>query len=157
MAYENAQSTPGSVLLLTRLAKQVFRRSSEELLGMHMRLLMALSYLRDHDGAPQQEMAEAMCMDANNLVLLLNELDGLGHVERRRDPEDRRRHRVQITGAGREALERAERSQEAVEDDVLQALDPEERATLWRLLAKALEGAERAAGGAREASEALVG
>ena len=116
MAYENAQSTPGSVLLLTRLAKQVFRRSSEELLGMHMRLLMALSYLRDHDGAPQQEMAEAMCMDANNLVLLLNELDGLGHVERRRDPEDRRRHRVQITGAGREALERAERSQEAVED-----------------------------------------
>jgi DNA-binding MarR family transcriptional regulator len=102
-------------------------------------------------------MAEAMCMDANNLVLLLNELDGLGHVERRRDPEDRRRHRVQITRAGREALERAERSQEAVEDDVLQALDPEERATLWRLLAKALEGAERAAGGAREASEALVG
>jgi len=156
MAYENAQSTPGSVLLLTRLAKQVFRRSSEELLGMHMRLLMALSYLRDHDGAPQQEMAEAMCMDANNLVLLLNELDGLGHVERRRDPEDRRRHRVQITGAGREALERAERSQEAVEDEVLLALDAEERATLWRLLAKALEGAERAAVGARETSASLV-
>ena len=46
------------MVLLTRLAKQVYRRSSEELLGMHLRHLMALSYLRDHDGAPQQELAE---------------------------------------------------------------------------------------------------
>ena len=41
------------MVLLTRLAKQVYRRSSEELLGMHLRLLMALSYVRDHDNAPQ--------------------------------------------------------------------------------------------------------
>ena len=64
--------------LLTRLAKQVYRRSNEELLGMHMRHLMALSYVRDHDGGPQQELAEALCMDANNVVLLLNELEELG-------------------------------------------------------------------------------
>ncbi len=133
------------MLLLTRLAKQVFRRSSEDLLGMHMRLLMTLSYLRDHDGAPQQEMAEAVCMDANNVVLLLNELEDLGYVMRRRDPEDRRRHRVQITDSGREALERAERAQEDIEDDVLEALDADERATLWRLLARALQGAVPAA------------
>jgi DNA-binding MarR family transcriptional regulator len=157
MSHENRQRAPGSMLLLTRLAKQVVRRSSEELLGMHMRLLMALSYLRDHDGAPQQEMAEAVCMDANNLVLLLNELESLGHVERRRDPEDRRRHRVQITTAGREALERAERSQEAIEDDVLQALDAEERATLWRLLARALEGAEPATETTYETTASVMG
>ena len=80
---------PGSMVLLTRLAKQVYRRSSEELLGMHLRLLMALSYVRDHDGTPQQELAEALCMDANNVVLLLNELEDLGYVARRRDPDDR--------------------------------------------------------------------
>ena len=61
---------------------------------MHMRLLMALSYVRDHDNAPQQELAEALCMDANNVVLLLNELEDLGYVVRRRDPDDRRRHLV---------------------------------------------------------------
>jgi DNA-binding MarR family transcriptional regulator len=132
----------GSMVLLTRLAKQVYRRSTEELLGIHMRLVMALSYLRDHDGAPQQELAEALCMDANNVVLLLNELEDLGHVARRRDPEDRRRHRVQLTERGRRALVKAERAQETIEDDVLQALDPDERATLWRLLTRALRGAE---------------
>jgi DNA-binding MarR family transcriptional regulator len=130
------------MVLLMRLGKQVYRRSDEELLGMHMRLLMALSYVRDHNGAPQQELVDALCIDANNVVLLLNELEDLGHVTRRRDPEDRRRHRVEITSTGRTALERAERAQEAIEDDVLGALDAEERATLWKLLTRALQGAE---------------
>lgn len=128
--------------LLTRLAKQVYRRSNEELLGMHMRHLMALSYVRDHDGGPQQELAEALCMDANNVVLLLNELEDLGYVSRRRDPSDRRRHLVDLTASGSKALNAAEHKQETIEDDVLQALDAEERATLWRLLGRALRGAE---------------
>jgi DNA-binding MarR family transcriptional regulator len=130
------------MVLLTRLAKQVYRRSDEELLGMHLRLLMALSYVRDHDGAPQQELAEALCMDANNVVLLLNELEDLGHVTRRRDPVDRRRHLVELTQAGSRALTDAERAQETIEDEVLQALDASERATLWQLLTRALQGAE---------------
>lgn len=133
----------GSMVLLTRLAKQIFRRSDEELIGMHMRHLVALSYLRDHDGAPQQELAEALCMDANNVVLLLNELEDRGYVARRRDPEDRRRHRVALTGEGRSAQMRAERAQETIEDEVLGALDAGERATLGRLLTRALEGLER--------------
>jgi DNA-binding MarR family transcriptional regulator len=128
--------------LLTRLAKQVYRRSSEDLLGMHMRHLMALSYLRDHDGGPQQELAEALCMDANNVVLLLNELEELGYISRRRDPSDRRRHLVGLTVAGAKALTAAEHRQETIEDEVLGALDADERATLWRLLGRALRGAE---------------
>ena len=81
-------------------------------------------------------------MDANNVVLLLNELEQLGYVARRRDSDDRRRHRVLITAAGRRALTRAERAQADIEDDVLQALDAGERAMLWRLLRRALQGAE---------------
>ena len=135
----------GSMVLLPRLAKQVMRRSSPELLGMDLRLLMALSYLGDHDGAPQQELVDGLCMDAKNVVLLLNDLEDSGYLVRRRDSEDRRRHRVYITAAGREALDRATRAQEDIEDDVLRALDADERATLWRLLTRALHGAEHAA------------
>jgi MarR family transcriptional regulator, temperature-dependent positive regulator of motility len=134
--------TPGSMVLLTRLAKQVYRASGEELLGMHLRLLMALSYVRDHDGAPQQELGEALCMDANNVVLLLNELEDRGYLARRRDPGDRRRHLVEITSQGRRALIKAERAQESIEDEVLGGLDAQERATLWRLLTRALYGSE---------------
>jgi DNA-binding MarR family transcriptional regulator len=130
------------MVLLTRLAKQVYRRSSEELLGIHLRQLMALSYVRDHDGTPQQELAEALCMDANNVVLLLNELEDLEYVARRRDPGDRRRHLVDLTERGHAALTLAERAQETIEDEVLQALDPSERAILWGLLTRALQGAE---------------
>jgi DNA-binding MarR family transcriptional regulator len=130
------------MVLLTRLAKQVYRRSSEELLGMHPRLLMALSYVRDHDGRPQQELAEALCMDANNVVLLLNELEDLGYVTRRRDTADRRRHLVELTNKGARALTGAERAQESIEDDVLRGLEPSERATLHALLVRALRDAE---------------
>jgi DNA-binding MarR family transcriptional regulator len=142
---ENDPNAAGSMVLLARLAKQVMRRSSPELLGMDLRLLMALSYLGDHDGAPQQELVDALCMDAKNVVLLLNELEDRGYLVRRRDSEDRRRHRVQITSAGRQALERAVETQKDVEDDVLQALNPDERATLRKLLTRALRGAEHAA------------
>jgi DNA-binding MarR family transcriptional regulator len=141
--------------LLTRLAKQVYRRSTEDLLGMHMRHLMSLSYVRDHNGGPQQELAEALCMDANNVVLLLNELEELGYVSRRRDPSDRRRHLVDLTPVGAKALNNAEHRQESIEDDVLKALDSDERATLWRLLGQALRGAEPELDAACEPAEPL--
>lgn len=132
---------PGSMVLLTRLAKVAYRRSDEERLGMRLRWYVALSFLNDHDGAAQQALGDALCIDANNLVLLLNELEAAGFAERRRDPLDRRRHIVHITAEGRRALDRAERAQESVEDEVLAALSADERATLRALLARALEDA----------------
>src|SRR4051794_21769233 len=100
---------PGAMVLLTRLAKVVFRRSDAEQLGMSLRWYVTLSFLNDHDGASQQALGEALCVDANNLVLLLNELETAKYAERRRDPLDRRRHLVHLTAKGRRALDRAER------------------------------------------------
>jgi DNA-binding MarR family transcriptional regulator len=133
---------PGSAVLLSRLAKQVYRRSDEKALGMHLRHLISLSYVNDHNGCPQQDLADAFCMDANNVVLLLNELEQLRYAARVRDPHDRRRHLVQITPAGRKALARAQRAQAAVEDQVLGALDAGERQTLCELLTRALRSVE---------------
>ncbi len=133
---------PGSAVLLSRLAKQVYRRSDEDRLGMHLRHLVALSYVSDHDGCPQQDLADAFCMDANNVVLLLNELEELGFVSRIRDPSDRRRHLVQITAKGRAALGDSERVQAQIEDEVLAALDGDERRTLRDLLGRALRSME---------------
>jgi DNA-binding MarR family transcriptional regulator len=133
---------PGSMVLMSRLAKQFYRRSDEEMLGMHLRHLVALAYVRDHDGCPQQDLADAFCMDANNVVLLLNELEELGYATRQRDPEDRRRHVVQLTDTGRVALARSELAQGAIEDEVLQALEPSERKVLRQLLARALRSME---------------
>jgi len=102
----------GTITLLTRLSKLVYRKTPESQLGVRLKHFVVLSYLADREGIPQ----------------------------RRRDPQDRRRHIVEVTDAGRTAFERGERAREAVEDDVLGALDLDERQTLRRLLAKALEG-----------------
>jgi DNA-binding MarR family transcriptional regulator len=142
------------MVLMSRLAKQFYRRSDEDQLGMHMRHLVALSYVSDHDCCPQQELADAFCMDANNVVLLLNELEELGYATRLRDPHDRRRHLVQLTKAGRRALDRAAGAQQAIEGEVLHALEPDERETLLKLLSRALRGAEPIEGDAK--AEATV-
>jgi DNA-binding MarR family transcriptional regulator len=132
---------PGSMVLLSRLARVMHRRSTEQLLGMRVKQFGTLCYIRDRGAVLQQDLGEALYMDPNNLVLLLNELEASGWIERRRDPDDRRRHIVGVTAAGERAIERAERSMESVEDEVLAGLTPKEREQLHRLLDKALEHA----------------
>lgn len=129
----------GTIVLLTRLARAVYLRSSVDLVGMNLRNMVVLAYLRDHPGSSQQVMTEMLSMDSNTGVLVLNDLEDLEYVERRRDPADRRRHLVDITDAGREALEAAELAQGSIEDEILGGLSTAERAAFRRLLVKALE------------------
>ena len=127
------------MVLLTRLSRVVYRRASEAVLGMSLKEYMALNNLRDQNNVTQQALGDSLHLDANNCVLLLNALEA-GHLaERRRDRTDRRRHIVELTPAGRLAVERADRALESVEDDVLGALSADERAILHRLLLRALE------------------
>jgi DNA-binding MarR family transcriptional regulator len=130
---------PGSMVLLTRLSRVVYRRASESVLGMSLKEYMALTNLRDQPNVTQQALCEAIHLDPNNCVLLLNTLESAGLAERRRDASDRRRHIVVLTSTGRKALERADRALETVEDQVLGALTGEERATLHRLLLRVVE------------------
>jgi DNA-binding MarR family transcriptional regulator len=138
-ARASARSGTGTIVLLTRLARAVFLRSSVDLVGMNLRNMVVLAYLRDHPGASQQTMTEGLSMDSNTGVLVLNDLEDLDYAERRRDPADRRRHLVDITDAGLEALERAELAQGSIEDEILGGLSVSERETFRRLLVKALE------------------
>jgi DNA-binding MarR family transcriptional regulator len=80
-----------------------------------------------------------LCIDANNLVLLLNDLESKEFAFRRRDPADRRRHLVEITDEGLRAFDNAEKGIESVEDEVLALLTRHERVELQELLAKALD------------------
>jgi DNA-binding MarR family transcriptional regulator len=133
------RTTPGAIVLLTRLARVAHRRSTEDVLGLRIKPFGLLCYLRDRGPVHQQELGDMLYMDPNNLVLLLNELEAPGYVERRRDPEDRRRHIVELTDEGRRAIERGERGMESIEDEILGGLDAKERAKLRELLDRALE------------------
>ena len=130
---------PGALVLLTRLSRVVHRRSTEQLLGMRVKQFGTLCYIRDRGPVLQQDLGESLYMDPNNLVLLLNDLEAHGWIERRRDPEYRRRHIVEVTPSGERAIERAEHSMESIEDEVLAGLSGKEREELRRLLSQALD------------------
>jgi DNA-binding MarR family transcriptional regulator len=124
--------------LLHRLAKKITRNTPEDALGMRLRHFWVLSYLADRDPVAQHELGDAFMLDANNAVLLLNELEGEGWIERRRNPEDRRRHLVSLTDKGREAVTFARLACTTTENELLATLSADERETLRALLLKAL-------------------
>ncbi|GAC1528902.1 MAG: MarR family winged helix-turn-helix transcriptional regulator [Thermoleophilaceae bacterium] len=131
-----------STVLIAHLARCIAQRFDAALapLGLRQRQLVALHFLRDHGPAPQQALADALSIDSNNVVLLLNELEQAGLATRRRNELDRRRHIVEISEAGRRALERAGCELDAIEKDLLSALSETQRATLHELLDTALGG-----------------
>src|SRR5215831_11510088 len=100
MNVKDERSTVGLVSLFTQIQKAFNRRTGEEVLGMRFKPYMTLCFIRDHPGVSQQELESALFLDANSVVLLLNELEAAQFSIRRRDPNDRRRHIVEITGTG---------------------------------------------------------
>jgi DNA-binding MarR family transcriptional regulator len=132
------EPSPGSLVLLTRLSRLIYRRATEDVLGMRLKQFMALNYLHHMPGVGQRQLGDMLMLDANNCVLLLNDIEAAGWAERRRDPDDRRRHIVEITDSGREALFRAEIALDGLEDEVLGALSSDERDTLRDLLGRVM-------------------
>jgi DNA-binding MarR family transcriptional regulator len=108
--------------------------------GLRPRHLIALQLLNDDGPTTQQGLTEALRLDPSNVVGLLNDLEERELVVRRRDPADRRRHIVEISPLGREELCLACTRLCLVEEALLGTLTPEERATLYHLLVRAVGG-----------------
>jgi DNA-binding MarR family transcriptional regulator len=107
-------------------------------MGVNLKHVIALSHLRELGAVGQKYFGGVLCLDPNNTVLLLNELEGSGMVVRRRDPEDRRRHVVEVTETGLDVLRQIEASTLALEDQLLGALSEQQRDQFRTLLHRAL-------------------
>ncbi|MCI2424068.1 MarR family winged helix-turn-helix transcriptional regulator [Saccharopolyspora sp. K220] len=128
--------------LLEHLARRMRLRTESALapMGLRPRHLVALTVLRDSGGSTQQALAKTLEMDGTNIVGLLNDLEAERLIERRRSPEDRRRHIVELTEVGAHKLAKAEFALAAAEDEVLGALDNDQRDMLYDLLHRATTG-----------------
>src|ERR1700743_483220 len=126
--------TTGTMGLLSQLNRVVYRRATEDVIGMKLKQLITLELLVRNEGCLQQELGATLMVDPNNCVLLLNDLDDRGYVARQRDPRDRRRHIVVITAPGTKALHKAQAKLEKLEGEVLANLDDDDRERLRDLL-----------------------
>lgn len=103
--------------------------------GLTPRHAMTLMHLADGP-IGQRALAERLEVDPSVLVGILNDLEGDGLVERRRDPADRRRHNVAITEAGAGALTETNAALDAVELGLFAGLSEQDRDVLRGLLAR---------------------
>jgi MarR family transcriptional regulator, lower aerobic nicotinate degradation pathway regulator len=137
-----AELIASNVFLLKRLGFTAKSRSLEiyEREGLNPYHYAILALLDEGVPETQAAIADGLGYDRGTLVGLLDELEEKEFVERKRDPDDRRRHVVRLTTVGKRALARLRALATEFEDDFLAPLDAEQRETLHSLL---LELAER--------------
>jgi DNA-binding MarR family transcriptional regulator len=91
----------------------------------------------------QGEIARAMNVDRTTMVALIDDLQLKGLVERRQDPDDRRKNVIELTDAGCGTVRQAAEAVEQAERNFLGPLSAAESAQFKRILRALLEDAER--------------
>jgi MarR family transcriptional regulator, lower aerobic nicotinate degradation pathway regulator len=121
---------------MIKLGRITMHRFTEALepYGIRPRHVAALIELRDRGELTQQSLCGQLHLDPTNLVAILNDLELRGYATRRRDPDDRRRHLVEISKKGIKVIEKVSEVMDGVEADLLDGFDPAEREQLEVLL-----------------------
>ena len=133
-----AELLASTTFLLKRLGYAAKEQALEayEQTGLHPYHHAVLLVLDEGSRETQGAIADALGYDRGQLVGLLDELEEHGLVERRRDPNDRRRQSVSMTAEGKRTLAKLRALSAGLEDDFLSALDDDERGSLYKLLRK---------------------
>src|SRR4051794_33800516 len=139
---DTRQSTPPGIaqqwptLLMIKLGRITAHRFTEALepFGIRPRHVAALIELRDRGELTQQSLCGQLHLDPTNLVAILNELEERGYATRRRDPDDRRRHLVEVSRKGIAVIDKVSEVMDGVEADLLADFSAAEREQLEVLL-----------------------
>jgi DNA-binding MarR family transcriptional regulator len=127
-----------SAFLIGRLGFAFKARAIEEVekSGFSLYDYSVLELLAEEDRETQATIADALRVDRGQMVGILDRLEERELVERKRDPEDRRRHVVSLTSEGRKQLIRLRSMINRLQDELLAPLNADEREQLHGLLLK---------------------
>jgi DNA-binding MarR family transcriptional regulator len=137
------RSTSADVELATRLrlalARSARRLRQEAGTDLSPSLTAALATVERHGPLTPSELAARERVQRPTITRVVYRLEELGLVTRAADPADRRSALITVTPAGRALLAAARTRKDAFLSERLEALDPQDRATLERAAAL-LEG-----------------
>lgn len=123
-------------LVLMHLGRDVDARLRRQLnaIGLTPRHGFTLSHLCENGPTSQQSLLDVLDVDPSVLVAILNDLEKAGLAERKRDPDDRRRHIVVMSEKGRVALDGMHGAIDAIEREMLSDLSTADVERLRELL-----------------------
>ena len=121
---------------LARTAKEVTRAFDDALseAGGSQPIWLVLISLKTRRLASQRELADAVGIREATLTHHLNAMDAGGLITRRRDPENRRVHLVQLTPSGEEAFYRMRKAAFAFNDRLRAGFGDDELEEFRRVL-----------------------
>src|SRR3954452_22475924 len=128
--------------LLSKAHLRVHTRANEALAPLDLTVKhYGLLTLLVHEGPVSQgRLGEVMKIDRTTMVALIDELERAGHVDRTRNPEDRRAYALAATASGKRVQRRAATLMKQVYAETLSPLSPSERDELQRMLSAIIEG-----------------
>lgn len=123
-------------LHLARAAREIARAFDDALAeaGGSEPVWLVLISLKTRQLASQRELADAVGIREATLTHHLNAMDASGLITRRRDPENRRVHLVELTPAGEKAFFRMRKAAFAFNARLRAGFDEEELAEFERVL-----------------------
>lgn len=126
--------------LLGQLALEARRVGGEVLAGHRLRHghYALLASLEEFGPLSQSVLSDRSGLDRGDVVRWIDDLETRRLVARRRDPADRRRNTVAITGTGRRLLGKMDAELRAAQSRLLRALSATEQAQLVALLTRTL-------------------
>jgi len=127
-------SRTGFLLARLGMALKMQTMDAFEAEGFSAYQYSVLALLDEGPRTAQAAIADALQFDPSQLVAMLDGLESRGFIERRRDPNDRRRQMVTLTAAGKRQLAAFRKLVKRIEDEFLEPLDEEERSELHELL-----------------------
>ena len=134
-ALQHIQSLP--TWLLGRVAAQGHGLVGDAVLretGLKLSHHAVLAAVAEYGPLAQADLVRRLGFDPKDVVLLLNRLEREGLLERRPDPDDRRKNAVTATPAGLRTLQRCAELAEQANAQLLTPLTPKEREQLMGLL-----------------------
>lgn len=125
--------------LMLALTREGYRNAIKSGIQIRIPHYAVMATLAEFGPSSQKAIAESVGFDKSDVTKLINELQERGLLQRLQDKEDNRRHRVTLTGKGKQQLEASDQELAAAMKSFLRGLSASEYRQLNQLLLKAIQ------------------